>query len=68
MRNPFHTPPPPPVITPARLNQIEASVRAFLAAQAARSDVDDTEVIALAPEFAATPGTLKKIKDRIGLT
>lgn len=68
MQNPNFVRPLPPVVTPARLNVIEGLVRAFLVTQAARSDVDDSEIIALAPEFTATPGTLKTIKDRIGLT
>jgi hypothetical protein len=61
----------PPVIPPvsaARLNIIQGLVTAFLAVNAARSDVDDLEIIALAPEFTATPGTLKTIKDRLSLT
>jgi hypothetical protein len=68
MRNPNFVPPVIVPVNPARLNVIEALVRAHLLANAAKSDIDDVDIIALAPEFAAVPGTLKAIKDRIGLT
>jgi hypothetical protein len=68
MRNPNFVPPVIVPVNPARLNVIRGLVTAYLATQAARSDIDDSEIIALAPEFAAVPGTLKAIKDRIGLT
>ncbi len=67
MQNPNFIKPVIPPVNPARLNAIEGQVRAYLAAQNARSDIAESEIIALAPEFAATPGTLKAIKDRIGL-
>jgi hypothetical protein len=68
MRNPNFVRVPPPVVSTPRLNALEALVTAHLAANAARSDIDDSEIIALAPEFAATPGTLKAIKDRLNLS
>lgn len=68
MHNPNFVPPVVPVVSPARLVAMQGLVTAYLAANAARSDINDSEVIALAPEFAATPGTLKAIKDKLGLT
>ncbi len=68
MKNPKHVPAATPVVLPARLDVIEALVRAHLQTNSAKSDIDDADIIALAPEFAAVPGTLKAIKDRIGLT
>lgn len=68
MKNPNFVPPVALIVSVARLNVIRGLVTAYLVTQAARSDADDLELIALAPEFTATPGTLKTIKDLMGLT
>jgi len=68
MRNPNNPPTIYPVVAAPRMNAIEGLVTAHLAANAARSDIADSELIALAAEFAATPGTLKAIKDRLNLS
>lgn len=68
MKNPNFVPPVIPPVNPARLNVIKGLVTAYLATQAARSEIEESEIIALAPEFAAVPGTLKAIKDLLNLT
>lgn len=68
MQNPNFPAPVYPPVSVARMNAIAAAVTAALAAAPAKSDFQDSEIIALAPEFAATPGTLKAIKDKLGLT
>lgn len=67
MVNPKAAPKGYPAVTPARLTAITAAVDAYLATNAAKTDITEAEIIALAPEFAATPGTLKAVKDRLGL-
>ena len=68
MQNPNFPPKVYPVVAAARLGAIAAAVTTYLQTNAAKSDIQDSEIIALAPEFAATPGTLKAIKDKLGLT
>ena len=68
MQNPNFPPKVYPVVSAARANAIAGLVTAYLAAHAAESDIDDGAIIALAPEFSATPGTLKAMKDRLGLS
>jgi len=68
MRNPHFVPPARVIVPPPRLNAIAATVGDFLIANAGRENIDDEEIIALAPEFSAVPGTLKAIKDRLGLS
>lgn len=68
MKNPNFIPPVIVPVSTARLAAIRGLVTAYLAVNALRSDVDDSEIIALAPEFAAVPGTLKSVKDALGLT
>lgn len=68
MRNPNFPAVVIPVITAPRFAALQALVTAHLAANAGKSDIDDLDIIALAPEFAAVPGTLKRVKDALTLT
>jgi len=67
MRNPFFNPPARPTITLPRQAAIVADVRVFLLANAAQEEITDAQIIALAPEFATTPGLLSAIKQIISL-
>lgn len=67
MKNPLFVPPAIPVIPPPRFNQIVALVQAHFAAHVAEEWIDDSAIIALAPEFALVPGTLKRVKDALHL-
>jgi hypothetical protein len=67
MRNPFFNPPGRPTITLPRQAAIVADVRVFLLANAATEEITDAQIIALAPEFATTPGLLSAIKQIMAL-
>lgn len=67
MRNPFFNPPPRPTITLPRQAQIVQDVRAFFVANPLVEEISDAQIIALAPEFATTPGLLSAIKQIIAL-
>jgi len=62
MRNPFFPAPARPSLPIGRVNAIAQDVRNFLNANPAVEEITDAQIIALAPEFAATPGLLNAIK------
>jgi len=62
MKNPFFNPPARPALPLGRINAIMQDVRNFLNANPAVEEITDAQIIALAPEFATTPGLLAAVK------
>jgi hypothetical protein len=67
MRNPFFNPPARAAIPLGRFNAIMQDVRNFLNANPLVDEITDAQIIALAPEFATTPGLLNAVKQVAGV-